>query len=351
MTREKNGVALPRVFVARRIAPEALAMLDNQAEVEVWEGEAQPPRALLLKQAACADGLLTMLTDQVDTELLSGAPRLRVVSNMAVGYDNIQVSECTLRGVLVGNTPGVLTATSAEFTFALLMAAARRVVEADRFVREGRWRHWQPDLLLGRDLHGATLGVVGLGAIGREVAVRARAFGMRVIYCSAHRHPDDEARHGLTWAPDLGALLRESDFVTLHVPLKPATHHMIGREQLRMMRRHAVLVNTARGPVVDQRALYEALRDGVIGGAALDVAEVEPMPPDEPLLSLPNVVVVPHIASATVATRTRMAVMAVQNLLAGLRGEPMPHCVNPEAHNVILSLQAKNRRTAPGAAP
>lgn len=322
---------VPHVLVTRRIAPQALALLEGEAACDVWEGELAPPHAVLLERAASCDGLLTMLTDRVDAELLAAARRVRVVSNMAVGYDNISVPECTRRGVLVGNTPGVLTITCAEFTIALLLAAARRVVEGDAYLRHGLWKGWMPMMLPGRDLSGATLGVVGLGAIGLEVAVRARAFGMTVLYHSRSRKPDAEARHGLAWSPDLTTLLRRSDFVSLHVSLMPETRHFMGRDQLRAMQPHAILINTARGPVVDQRALYEALRDRVIAGAALDVMEQEPMPQGDPLLTLSNVVVTPHIASDSVATRTRMAVMAAQNLLAGLRGQPMLSCVNPEA--------------------
>ena len=326
-----RDMSVPRVLVTRRIAPEAFAVLDGHADCDVWDGELAPPRAALLERAAPCDGLLSMLTDRVDAELLAAAPRLRVVSNMAVGYDNVSVPDCTRRGVLVGNTPGVLTTTCAEFTMALLLAAARRVAEGDRFLREGRWKGWLPMMIPGRDLYGATLGIVGLGAIGLEVAARARAFGMTVLYHSRTRKPDAEASHALAWCPDLVSLLGRSDFVSLHVALSPDTRHLIGREQLRAMQPHAVLINTARGPVVDQRALYEALRERVIAAAALDVMEQEPMPLDDPLLSLPNVLVTPHIASDSVATRTRMAVMAARNLLAGLRDEPMPSCVNPGA--------------------
>ena len=321
----------PRVFVTRRIAPEAFALLNGHVDCEVWDGELAPPRAVLLERASPCDGLLTMLTDRVDAELLAAAPSVRVISNMAVGYDNVTVPDCTRRGVLVGNTPGVLTITCAEFTMALLLAAARRVVEGDAYLRHGLWKGWMPMMIPGRDLNASTLGIVGLGAIGLEVAVRARAFGMRVLYHSRTRRPGAESSHDLVWSPDLVSLLRQSDFVSLHVALTPQTRHLIGRDQLRAMQPHAILINTARGPVVDQRALYEALRERVIAGAALDVMEQEPMPLDDPLLTLPNVVVTPHIASDSVATRTRMAVMAAQNLLAGLRGEPMPSCVNPEA--------------------
>ncbi|MSP79138.1 MAG: D-glycerate dehydrogenase [Dehalococcoidia bacterium] len=324
-------MSTPHVFVTRMIAPEALALLRAQADVDVWPHESPPSANELRERAHTCDGLLTMLTDRVDAGLLDAAPRVRVISNMAVGYDNIQVPEATKRGVLIGTTPGVLTKTSAEFAFALLLAAARRVVEGDQFLRAGKWQTWHPGMLLGRDLAGATLGIVGLGAIGLEVAKRARVFEMHVAYTSRTRKPEEEQRYGLTWIHDLSDLLQASDFVSLHVALTEQTRHLIGLKQLHHMKRTAILVNTARGSVVDQKALYGALREGVIAGAALDVAEQEPMPLSEPLLTLPNVIVTPHIASASVATRTRMAVMAAQNLLAGLSGQTMLHCLNPQA--------------------
>jgi glyoxylate reductase len=298
-------------------------------DLRVWEGELPPSRDALLAEAAHADGLVTLLTDRVDASLLAGAPALRAVSNVAVGYDNIDVAACTARGIPVGNTPGVLTETTADFAFALLMGLARRVAEADAFVRAGKWRTWSPTLLLGTDIHGATLGIVGLGAIGAAVARRARGFGMRVLYVSREPRPALEAELGLRRV-DKATLLSESDIVSLHVPLSPATRHWLGREELAAMKPGALLVNTARGGVVDQEALIEALRSGKLGGAALDVMEPEPLPTDSPLMTLPNVLLAPHIASASHATRGRMASMAVDNLLAALEGRRPPHCVNPE---------------------
>jgi glyoxylate reductase len=265
----------------------------------------------------------------VDASLLAGAPSLRAVSNVAVGYDNIDVAACTARRIPVGNTPGVLTETTADFAFALLMGLARRVAEADAFVRAGKWRTWSPTLLLGTDVYGATLGIVGLGAIGAAVARRARGFGMRVLYVSREPRPALEAELGLRRV-DKATLLAESDVVSLHVPLSPATRHWLGRAELAAMKPGALLVNTARGGVVDQEALIEALRAGRLGGAALDVMEPEPLPADSPLMTLPNVLLAPHIASASHATRGRMASMAVDNLLAALEGRRPPHCVNPE---------------------
>lgn len=321
-------VSRPRVFVTRRLPGDALGRLRAVAEVEVWPDDLPPPREALLAGVREADGLICLLTDRIDAEVLDAAPRLRVISTMAVGYDHIDIAAATARGIPVGNTPGVLTETTADLAWALLLATARRVVEGDRFVREGRWRTWDPNLLLGYDVHGATLGVVGMGAIGQAVARRAAGFGMRVLYT---RRSETNATIGERVT--LEKLLRESDFVSLHVPLTDETQHLIGERELRLMKPTAILINTARGPVVDQRALARALREGAIAGAGVDVTEVEPIPPDDPLLSAPNVVILPHIGSASYATRARMADMAVENCIAGLEGRPLPHCVNPEARS------------------
>ncbi len=321
----------PRVFVTRLIFQEALDLLGAVAEVRVWPEETPPPYETLRAEAREAAGLFSLLTDRIDAPLLDGAPRLRVVSNMAVGYDNIDVAAASRRGVYVGNTPGVLTETTAEFAFALLLSFARRVPEAQRMVREGRWKTWAPMALLGSDLRHATLGIVGLGRIGRTVAAMARGFDMRVVYHSRARRPDVEERLGIDYAPTLEELLRQADYVSLHVPLNAETRHLIGEAQLRAMRSNAVLINTARGEVVDQRALRRALDAGWIGGAALDVADPEPMAPDDPLLEMPNVLVTPHIASASRATRLKMAMMAARNIVDVLEGRPPTHCVNAEA--------------------
>jgi glyoxylate reductase len=319
----------PRVFVTRQLPGEALGRLGRHVELRVWEDELPPSRDALLAEAALAEGLVTLLTDRVDASLLAAAPGLRAVSNVAVGYDNIDVPACTARRIPVGNTPGVLTETSADFAFALLMGLARRVAEADAFVRAGRWRTWSPTLLLGTDIHGATLGIVGLGAIGAAVARRARGFGMRVLYTGPRPKPELEAGLDARYV-DKATLLAESDIVSLHLPLSPATRHWLGRAELAAMKPGALLVNTARGGVVDQDALVEALREGRLGGAGLDVMDPEPLPADSPLMTLPNVLLAPHIASASHATRGRMASMAVDNLLAALEGRRPPHCVNPE---------------------
>ncbi|MCY1021182.1 2-hydroxyacid dehydrogenase [Pyxidicoccus sp. MSG2] len=319
----------PRVFVTRQLPGEALGRLGRHVELRVWEEELPPSRDALLAEAALAEGLVTLLTDPVDARLLAAAPSLRAVSNVAVGYDNIDVPACTARRIPVGHTPGVLTDTTADFAFALLMGLARRVAEADAFVRAGKWRTWSPTLLLGTDIHGATLGIVGLGAIGAAVARRARGFGMRVLYVGRNPRPELEAELGARRV-DKATLLAESDVVSLHVPLSPETRHWLGRAELAAMKPGALLVNTARGGVVDQEALIEALRDGRLGGAALDVMDPEPLPAASPLMTLPNVLLAPHIASASHATRGRMASMAVDNLLAALEGRRPPHCVNPE---------------------
>ncbi|MGQ9571810.1 MAG: 2-hydroxyacid dehydrogenase [Dehalococcoidia bacterium] len=319
-----------KVYVTRELPSAALEPLREAAAVTVWPGELPPPREVVLAEAASAEGLLTLLTDRIDAEIMAAAPRLRVISNMAVGYDNIDVKEASRRGILVTNTPGVLTETTADFAFALLLAAARRVVEADRYTREGRWKTWGPQILLGHDVHDATLGVVGLGGVGLEVAKRARGFGMRVLYHDTSRRLKEERRYRLAYV-ELGQLLAESDFVSLHVPLTAETHHLIGERELSLMKPTAVLVNTARGPVVDQRALWRSLKEGRIAAAAIDVSDPEPIPPDDPLLELDNIIITPHIASASVATRLAMAKIAVENLLAALRGQVPRHCVNREA--------------------
>jgi lactate dehydrogenase-like 2-hydroxyacid dehydrogenase len=320
----------PRVFVARRIPDEGLTTITAACDADIWPDELPPPRDELLRRVAGCDGILTLLTDRVDDELLDAAgTQLRVVSNYAVGFDNIDVAACARRGVAVGNTPGVLTETTADLAWALLMAAARRLPEGDRYVRAGQWRTWGPMLLLGPDVHGATIGIVGFGRIGQAVARRARGFGMEILYHDVTQLPDEVTGPlGAAYAP-LDELLARSDFVTLHVNLTAETRHLINATTLAAMKPTAVLVNTSRGPVVDQAALAAALRDGVIWAAALDVTDPEPIPMDDPLVGLDNCLVVPHIASATGATRGKMAAMAAANLLAGVRGEPLPTPVVP----------------------
>jgi glyoxylate reductase len=324
----------PKVFVARRIPEAGLSVVTGATDATVWPDDLPPPRDELLRSVAGCDGVLTLLTDRVDDEFLDAAgPQLKVVSNYAVGFDNVDVPACTARGIPVGNTPGVLTETTADLAFALMMAAARRLPEGDRYVRAGKWKTWGPMLLLGPDVHGATIGIVGFGRIGQAVARRAAGFGMRILYHDVHQaDPAVEAEHSATFLP-LEKLLAQADFVSLHVNLTPETRGLINAEKLSWMKSTAILVNTSRGPVVDGAALATALRDGQIFAAALDVTDPEPIPTDDPLLSLDNCLVVPHIASASNATRSKMAEMAAANLLAGLRGERLPTPVNPEVYD------------------
>jgi glyoxylate reductase len=318
----------PRVFVTRRLPGDALSVLAARTQMDLWPGEMPPPRDEMIRHARDCEGILTLVTDPVNRALLEQAPKLRVVSNMAVGYDNIDVAACTERGVAVGNTPGVLTDATADLAFALLLAAARRLPEAREFVLAGRWKTWDPSLLLGRDVHGATLGIFGMGQIGQAMAKRARGFGMRIVYSDKPK-PSVEEQLGVVRL-EKDELLREADFVSLHVPLSPKTRHLIGAPELAKMKPTAVLINTSRGAVVDPIALAEALRAGRPGAAALDVTDPEPISPTDPLLKLPNALVVPHIGSASVQSRTKMASLAVENLLAGLEGRPLPHSVNPQ---------------------
>jgi glyoxylate reductase len=322
----------PKIYVTRRIAQKALDLIAGDTEIEVWSGELPPPYQTLLEKAGSADGLLTLLTDRIDAALIDRAPRLKVISNLAVGYDNIDVTEATRRGILVGNTPGVLTETTADLAFALLLASARRVVEGHQYTIHGHWKTWGPMVLLGQDVHGATLGIIGLGRIGVEMARRAGGFGMRILYHGPHRKSESlEKELGVEYFADLKKLLSSADFISVHVPLTPSTDKLIGPSEFKLMKKTAIFINTARGSIVDQRALYEALKSGEILAAGLDVTTVEPIPPDDPLLTLNNVIITPHIGSASVQTREKMAVMAAENLLAGLRGELPPNCVNPQA--------------------
>lgn len=323
-----------RVFVTRIIPDAGLKLVQDFCDVDFWTDELPPPREALLARVAGVDGLLCLLTDRVDGEVMdTTGPGLKVISNHAVGFDNIDVPAATARGIPVGNTPGILTDATADFAFALLLAAARRVSEGERFVRAGKWVTWGPSLLLGPDVHAATLGLIGFGRIGQAMARRAAGFAMRVLYHDPTLPQPPADLHAT--AVDLPTLLRESDFVSLHVPLTPGTRHLINRETLALMKPTAVLINTARGSVVDPTALYEALAARRIFAAALDVTDPEPIPLDSPLLALDNCLIVPHIASASVATRDKMARMAAENLLAGLRGERLPNCVNPEVYGRV----------------
>ena len=321
----------PRVFVTRRIPEKGLEAVRDFCDVDLWHHDLPPTRAELLEHIRGVEGLLCLLTEKIDGEVMDAAGgQLKVISNHAVGFDNIDVKAATQRKIPVGNTPGVLTDATADFTFALLMATARCIPEAERYVRQGKWKTWEPMLLLGVDIRGATLGLIGFGRIGKAVARRARGFDMHVIYYDpSEPEPDPE----LNASPvDFETLLRNSDFVSLHTPLTPDTHHLIDAAALSKMKRNAVLINTARGPVVDPDALYEALREKRIFGAGLDVTDPEPLPMDSPLLSLDNLVIAPHLGSASKTSREQMSWMAAQNLIAGLKGERLPNCVNPQVY-------------------
>ena len=320
-------VGRPRVFITRALPPEAMRMIEGACDAEVWTSDLPPPRRDLLERVRSVDGLVSLLTDAIDADVIDKAPGLRVISNCAVGVDNIDVRAATRQRIPVGNTPDVLTDATADMAFGLLLAVARRIVEGVAYVKAGKWKTWNLDLLLGADLSGATLGIVGLGRIGKGVARRAQGFGLRVVYCDPEPQPVLDAT-----PTDFATLLQESDFVSLHVPLTPATHHLMNAENLARMKSGAILINTARGPIVDHESLYEALRAGHLGGAGLDVTEPEPLAADSPLLKLDNCVILPHMASASRWTRQSMAVLAAQNLLAGLQGERLPHCVNPEVY-------------------
>jgi len=318
-----------KVYITRRIPQEAVDMLAERCEVRHWSHDEPVPRAELLANVGDIDGLYCLLTDKIDQELLDRAPRLRVVSQMAVGFDNIDVDANTRRGIPVGHTPEVLTETTADLTWALLMCTARRLVEAAGAVKDGEWKTWLPMWMTGPDVFGATLGIFGLGRIGYAVARRAQGFNMRILYHDAVESPHAPSVNAQF--VDLPTLLAESDFLTLHCPLTPETRGIVNEGFLRQMKPSAVLVNTSRGPVIDDRALYKALAEGWIYAAGLDVTPVEPIPLDSPLLTLKNCVVLPHIGSASIATRVRMATLAAENLLAGLAGERMPYCVNGAA--------------------
>lgn len=321
----------PKVFITRHL-PTALEPLQQVASVEIWTERQPPPYEVLLEKVKTIDGLLCLLTDKIDQQLIEVGTSLKVISQMAVGYDNIDIAAATQRHIPVGHTPGVLTDATADFAWALLMAAARRVVEADRLTRAGEWRTWEPDLLLGPNVTGATLGIVGFGRIGQAVARRAKGFDMRILYASRHRcNPELEQALGVEFV-SFEHLLQESDFVTIHTPLSDDTYHLFSDREFERMKPSAIVINTARGPIVDPDALYRALSRRQIAGAALDVTEPEPIPMDSPLLTLNNLIIAPHIGSASRQTREKMANMSLENLIAGLQGDRLPYCVNPDVY-------------------
>jgi glyoxylate reductase len=353
-----------RVFVTRPVAEAALRRLAETVRVDLWDDDAPPPHDELIGHLRNCDAVLSMITDRLDATTIAHLPRLVAISNLAVGVDNIDLAAATRAGIAVGHTPGVLTETTADLAFALMLATARRVAESDRFVRAGRWRVWTPRLMLGRDVCGATLGVIGWGAIGQAVGRRAVGFGMRVLYAAhnpksaASSKPANSKQRAATQKPlanmtpaatgesvELKQLLAESDFISLNLPLTAQTHHLIGATELAAMKRGAILINTARGAVVDQAALVASLRSGHLGGAGLDVTETEPIATNDPLLKLANVVITPHIGSASHATRHRMAELAVDNILEVFAGRLPRSCANPAVK--LASAKRKFPPTAP----
>lgn len=321
----------PKVYVTRHLPEAALNELVQGCDVEIWDHETPPPYELIVEKIRDKEGLLCLLTDRIDAALMDACPRLKVISQCAVGFDNVDVAAATERGIPVGHTPGVLTDATADFAFTLLMAAARRVGEAIDYVRAGHWQTWGLTLLLGQDVYGATLGLIGFGRIGQAVARRARGFDMRVLYYDVMRQPEAEAELGAEYR-SLEELLQESDYVSLHVSLTEQTQGLMDARAFALMKPTATLINTSRGPVVDAEALYQALKTGDLAYAALDVTDPEPLPAGHKLLELPNLIVAPHIASATVSSRTLMARRAVENLLAGLQGQRLPYCANPQVY-------------------
>lgn len=303
-----------KIFITRKLPGSILEKLEESFDIDMWEKEdVAIPRDVLLEKVWDAHGLLCMLTETIDEEVLDAAPRLKVISNMAVGYNNIDVDSATRRGIVVTNTPGVLTETTADLTFALLMAAARRLIEASDYLRKGEWETWSPLQLTGMDIHGATLGIIGFGRIGQAVAKRATGFGMNILYYNRSQKVDAEKETGAQSA-EFNDVLRKSDFICILLPYSNEVHHLISAKELSLMKKNAVLINTARGGIVDESALYDALKNEDIWGAGLDVFEKEPVDPENPLLKLPNVVTLPHIGSASIATRMKMARLAVDNV-------------------------------------
>jgi glyoxylate reductase len=327
----------PKVFVTRIIPDAGLDRIKQHCDAEVWPEQLPPAYSIIRERIADCDGLVSLLTDKVDAALMDAAPRLKVISNFAVGFNNIDVPAATARGIAVGNTPGVLTDATADMAFCLLIASARRVVEGHQYTLAGKWKTWEPLGHLGQELAGRTLGVVGMGRIGYALAKRCHGgWDMNILYCDVHRHETAEKKLGARHV-DLDTLLHHSDFVSLHTDLNDQTRALFNEEQFKKMKRTAVFINTARGPIVDHKALYQALKSGTIFAAGLDVTDPEPLYPDDPLLSLPNIIIAPHIASATVHSRNAMAEICANNLIAGLTRQELPAWVNPEVE--------KNRRS------
>jgi len=323
-----------KVYVTRELPERGLKTIKERFDAEVWSEYAPPPKKVIIEKARNVDALASLLSDKIDAEVFDAAPKLKIVAQMAVGFDNIDVKEATKRGIYVTNTPEVLTDTTADFAWALLMAVARRVVEADKYVRTGQWKvGWHPSMMQGRDIHGATIGIVGAGRIGYAVAKRATGFNMKILFYDVIPRPEMEKEFGAKKV-DLDTLFKESDFVSIHVPLMKETYHLVNADRLKLMKKTAYLINNSRGPVVDEKALYEALKEGRIAGAGLDVFEQEPASIENPLLKLDNVIVAPHISSASYETRSKMAEMVAENLVAFFEGKKPPNLVNPDVLKV-----------------
>lgn len=322
----------PKIVITRRIPEAALELLEANGDVFLWDHELEPiPRHVLLQEAEHAAAIFTNVSDLIDKELLDRAPQLKVISTMAVGFDNIDIQEATHRGIPVGHTPDVLSEACADLTFGLLMATARRIVEGSAYIKEGKWKSWGPMLLTGQDVCRATIGIIGMGRIGEAVASRAAGFKMNILYHNRNRRLQIEEELNAKYS-SLDDLLKNSDYVVMLAPSTPETYRMIGEREFQLMKSKAIFINTSRGKNVDEAALYRALKEKKIWGAGLDVFEEEPITSDHPLLSLDNVVALPHIGSASIATRTNMAVLAAQNLIAGLTGNQLPHVVNPQIY-------------------
>ena len=323
-----------KIYVTRELPERGLRIIKQHFDAEVWPEYAPPPKKVIIDKAKNVDAMATLLSDKIDAEVFDVAPKLKIVSQLAVGFDNINVQEATKRGIYVTNTPEVLTDTTADFAWALLMAVARRVVEADKYVRMGQWKvGWHPAMMTGRDVYGATIGIVGAGRIGYAVAKRAKGFDMKILFYDVIPRPEMEKDFGARRA-DLDTIFKESDFISIHVPLMKETHHLVNEEKLKLMKKTAYLINNSRGPVVDEKALYTALKEGRIAGAGLDVFEQEPTSPDDPLLKLDNVVVAPHISSASIETRSKMAEMVAENLVSFFEGKKPPNLINPDVMKV-----------------
>jgi glyoxylate reductase len=324
----------PKIYITRQLPERGLSIIRKYFDAEVWPEYSPPPKNVIIGKAKDADALTPLLSDKIDVEVFNAAPKLKIVSQLAVGFDNIDLAEATKRGIYVTNTPEVLTDTTADFAWALLMAVARRVVEADKYVHSGQWKvAWHPAMMVGRDVYGATIGIVGAGRIGYAVAKRARGFDMKILFYDVIPRPEIEKDLGAKKV-EMNTLLKESDFVSIHVPLMKETHHLINAEKLKLMKKTAYLINNSRGPVVDEKALYEALKNSQIAGAGLDVFEQEPIPPDSPLLKLDNIVVAPHISSASLETRSKMSEMVAENLVSFFQGKRPPNLVNPDVVKV-----------------